>query len=397
MTNYWIVSQLFYPEETSTAYIMTKIAEMLGENSNVNVICGSSNYHSKNLNTQKDLKKEINVIKINTPSLNKNNIFLRILLFFYFTFSVFFKILFKVKKNDTLIIVTNPPTLLVATAFLKRHINFKLIIILQDIFPENAAISGIINKKSVVYKFSLWAMNFAYRKADKLIACGTDMAQHFISKGIEKSNIYVIPNWADQELIDTNPNINRNKYFNLDLTDKVVLAFAGNIGRVQGLENFLKIFKMTNNKKLVLLIIGDGANKKKLEDYVKENRIVNVHFFSSKPREQQLQFLNCSDVGLVTLCEGMIGLGVPSKVYNIMSASKPVLYIGDKNSEIDNYIKLNEIGWSFKWDEEKRLIEFLNKIEITDNLKSLGLNARNFVVNNFTEKNVLNQYKNILN
>lgn len=397
MTNNWIVSQLFYPEETSTAYIMTKIAEVLSENSNVNVICGSSNYQSKNLNTNKELKKEINIIKINTPSLNKNNIFFRIILFLYFTFSVFLKILFSVKKNDTLTIVTNPPTLLVATAFLKRFLNFKLIIILQDIFPENAAISGIINKKSFVYKFSLMAMNSAYTKADKLIACGTDMAQHFINKGIEESSIYVIPNWADQELIESNLKTNRNNYFNLNLSDKVVLEFAGNIGRVQGLENFLKIFNMSNNKKLVLIIIGDGANKKKLEDYVIQNKIINVHFFSSKPRAQQSYFLNCCDIGLVTLCDGMLGLGVPSKVYNIMSMSKPILYIGDSNSEIDNYIKSNEIGWSFSWEEEKEILKFLNSIDNTDNLNTLGVNARDFVLNNFTEKIVLNHYKNILN
>ena len=53
MKKNWIISQIFYPEETSTAYIMTKIGEMLAEGSNVNVICGSSNYQSINLNSKK--------------------------------------------------------------------------------------------------------------------------------------------------------------------------------------------------------------------------------------------------------------------------------------------------------------------------------------------------------
>jgi glycosyltransferase involved in cell wall biosynthesis len=397
MANNWVISQLFYPEETSTAYIMTKIAEMLSENGNVNVICSSSTYQSKNLHTNRKLKKEINVIRVNTPSLNKNNIFLRILSFLYFTLFVFFKILFNVKKDDTIIIVTNPPTLIVATALLKYFLNFKLIIILQDIFPENAEISGIINKNSIIYKLSFIAMNFAYTKADKLIACGSDMAQHFINKGIKETNIFVIPNWADQELLDSTLNVNRNKYFNLDLSDKIVLEFAGNIGRVQGLENFLKILNKINNKKLVLLIIGDGANKSQLENYVNENKFLNVHFYPSKPREQQSQFLNCCDIGLVTLCDGMFGLGVPSKVYNIMSVSKPVLYIGDRNSEIDNYIISNNIGWSFRWEEENKIVDFLNNITNTKHVKNLGKNARNFVVKNFTEKIVLDQYKKILN
>ena len=102
MANNWIVSQLFYPEETSTAYIMTKIAEMLSEKGNVNVICGSSSYHSPNLKTNQTIKEGVNIIRINTPSLNKNNILFRIILFSYFSIAVFFKILFKVKKMTRL-------------------------------------------------------------------------------------------------------------------------------------------------------------------------------------------------------------------------------------------------------------------------------------------------------
>lgn len=399
MATNWIVSQLFHPEETSTAYIMTRIAEMLTDHGNVNVICGSSNYQSKNMHANNPLHKGINLVKIKTPPLNKNNIFFRIILFSFFTFSVFFKILLKVKKNDTVIVVTNPPTVLIIISFLKFIKKFKLIIILQDIFPENAAVSGLIKKNSIIYKISLVAMNFGYKKADHLIACGSDMKDHFVNKGINPNKISVVPNWADNQLVDFDFNFisNRNEYFNLDLSDKIVIEFAGNIGRVQGLESFIKIFRKSMNKKIVLLIIGDGAYKKFLVDYVCDNNIRNVYFFPSKPRNEQANFLNSCDIGLVTLCNGMIGLGVPSKAYNLMSVSKPILYIGDKNSEIDRYISKNNIGWSFNWFEDNEIVNFLDKIESVHDIHVQGTNARNFVINNFTEEKILKQYKSILN
>ena len=49
--------------------------------------------------------------------------------------------------------------------------------------------------------------------------------------------------------------------------------------------------------------------------------------------------------------EGMYGLGVPSKFYNIISSGRPVLYVGDKGSEIYEIIKEFDIGWAFSWDE----------------------------------------------
>ena len=62
----------------------------------------------------------------------------------------------------------------------------------------------------------------------------------------------------------------------------------------------------------------------------------------------------------------MYGLGVPSKVYNSMSAGLPILYVGDEGSEIDRYIKNYNIGWSFNWSQIESLKEFLNNLSLDD-------------------------------
>ncbi len=396
MIKTWIVTQLFYPDETSTGYVMTKIAETLADVSEVNVICGSSSYQSNKLNTDNTIDGRININRINTPKLDKNKLINRVFLFFYFTIAVFFKIVFKIKKDDKLILVTNPPTLLVVIGFLKRIKKFKLIIILQDIFPENAVASGIIKTKSISYQYILKAINYGYKSADQLIACGSDMADFFVKKGITKNKITIIPNWADHLMVLPDSTINRQEYFNLNLENKIVIEFAGNIGRVQGLEKFIDLFNKMSNPNLVLIIIGDGAHKKLLQDLVLFQNISNVYFFESKPRNEQHLFLNSCDIGLVTLCEGMYGLGVPSKVYNIMSAAKPILYIGDKGSEIDLYINNEDIGWSFNWEKENAIISFLNDIAQSELLKRKGENARKFVLANFTEYIVFEEYKKVL-
>ena len=58
MKNIWIISQLFYPDEASTGYVMTKIAETLTDIGQVNVICGSSDYQSKNLSSRDKLNEK---------------------------------------------------------------------------------------------------------------------------------------------------------------------------------------------------------------------------------------------------------------------------------------------------------------------------------------------------
>jgi len=76
-----------------------------------------------------------------------------------------------------------------------------------------------------------------------------------------------------------------------------------------------------------------------------------------------------------------------------MASSKPILYIGDTNSEISKYIKLNNIGWSFSWEKENEILEFLNKINDQNDFIEVGKCARNFAINNFTEEKILRKFK----
>ncbi|WEK19684.1 MAG: glycosyltransferase family 4 protein [Candidatus Pedobacter colombiensis] len=394
---YWIVSQLFYPDETSTGFVMTKIAEQILNIGEVNVICGSASYHSEALSNALEIDERIKIHRVNSPSWNKNNLFLRILGFVIVTISLSWKILFKVKKDDTIILVTNPPTLVILVAMIKKIKRFRMFIILHDIFPENLAVTGIISRNSFLYKVLLKLFNCCYNQADHLIACGSDMKDIFTSKVRSSMPISVITNWADHK--DVYPqSIDRDEYFEENFANKIVLEFAGNIGRVQGLDRFMEVFLKVDHPLLAFVIIGDGAFKDKLLEMKPENYRASVKFIDSKPRSEQNRFLNACDIGLVTLSEGMYGLGVPSKVYNIFAAGKPVLYIGDYNSEVSRYITEHKIGWAFTWDDLDKIELFLKNLNMSDidQIKEKGIHARLVVENKFTKSLVLEQYNNIL-
>ena len=74
----------------------------------------------------------------------------------------------------------------------------------------------------------------------------------------------------------------------------------------------------------------------------------------------------------------MKGLGVPSKTYNLMAAEKPLLYIGDQYSEIDNYVRNFDCGWSFAWENEVEILSFLKNLslEALPVIFEKGLNSR---------------------
>ena len=73
----WIVTELFYPDETSTAFILTKIANALSESHDVNVICGPSSYSGDSLSVTSSgnyLDSRVVVHRVSDTKLDKNRL-----------------------------------------------------------------------------------------------------------------------------------------------------------------------------------------------------------------------------------------------------------------------------------------------------------------------------------
>lgn len=387
----WIVSELFYPDEVSTAQIMTDIALKKAENGNVNVLCGPSGYE-KSYNVQdKKLDDRIKIFRVGLPNLNKNKIFERILRLLLLTIKMSWVIFIKVKKNDNLLIVTNPTFLIIAVSLIKKVKTFNLEILVHDVFPENLIPAGLIKKGTTKYRILSNVFNYSYGCADRLIVLGEDMEKLMREKvSSEKIKIDIIPNYAEVG-IEPLDSFNISNYLSLELENKIVIGFAGNLGRVQGILEFVDLFKNIKNENIVLFIIGDGALRFDIEEIIRNEKLKNIYCIGSKPRSEQIYFLNACNIGLITLKKGMRGLGVPSKTYNLMAASKPLLYVGDEDSEIDIYIKKYNCGWSYSWGQKTELKSFLSKISNNDMelLIQKGINSENAVETHYKKEGVL--------
>ena len=366
MKKTFFISELFYPNQTSTAYILTKIAEkFVAEEELVKVITTNIQYDSNTLES-KDLTG-MEFISVNGSKGIKNSILGRISNAFYNSFALTWKTFRNAGKNDRVFAVTNPVFLIILLGFVQKIKNFNYILLVHDVFPENTIPAGINNPDSLLYEILLKIYNWAYQSPSRLIVLGEDMKQLMQRKGVPVEKISVIPNWFDEELKQP---INLKGNF----SDNITIGFAGNIGRVQAFEKFISIFNKTKNENLRLEIIGEGAQIAECKEIAGNNK--NILFRGPKPRAEQANFISEFDLGLITLSPGMFGLGVPSKTYNLLAMGKPVLFIGDKNSEIDRLNKSKNIGFSFSWDEEDLILDFLNNIKKEDLSKYQSKNKK---------------------
>ena len=359
MKTLWIVSELVPPDETSTAFILGEIANVMSQKYEVKVICGPEVYDKRKKtdpNNKFVLNPDIQVTHVKGVDLDKNTYFGKAMRFAVISWQLYTMAKKSIRVGDKVLLVTNPAPVVALVSKLRKKNNFELNILVHDVFPENTKPAGVKLPK-FIYNVLKNIFDKAYSRADLLIALGRDMKQVLeqkVARFDKQPKVTIIENWADLDIVSP---------IELEMhPDKFVLEYAGNIGRVQGMQAMIEDVKTSGNDKMEFHLWGPGAEENNLKDYTVAYKMSNVVFHGAYLRSKQNEVINSCDLALVTLTEGMFGLGVPSKTYNIMAAGKAVLFIGDPNSEIGLLVKEKEIGYVFEPSDRKGIISFLSNL-----------------------------------
>ena len=381
-----IVTELFYPDETSTARILSTVAESLNERYEVLVLTGPKSYAKEtsiiNLNNNHQM---INVQRVWVPSLNKNKLISRFIRLVLLSFGLAWRVLVVSKRGDIVFSVTNPAPILVLLAGIKKLKRFTLALLVHDVFPENAVATGIISDKATFYSSLQGLFGWAYGSAEAIVVIGNDMAT-IVSHKTKKysSELVLIENWAETDSI-TPISRSESNLAKWGLTDKIVVQYGGNIGRAQGILEFVDCVIPAKNNNVHYVFCGSGALTNQLIRKVQDRP--NFSLKEAYPRSDQRIILGSCDIALILLGPDMYGLGVPSKAYNIMAAGKPILFIGPKDSEIYNLVKHNNIGWAFTWDEVDKVASLIRSLsfEQIGYFVEMGKRARRLAEDKYTK------------
>lgn len=398
---FWVVTELFFPEETSTAYIMTKISQQLASRREVHVLCGPAAYQQSKLMSEEQQLDNIQITRVKAGNWNKDRLLQRVWRLISVSLRLGYALFRKARRGDDVLLVTNPAPLLLLAAGICRWKGLKCYTIVHDVFPENLVVAKLIKPGSIPYRLLRSVFNAAYSRMSVLLVLGRDMKMLFEEKLANyrrRPDIHIIENWADIEIISPGRKTINPLVQGLNITEKVIFQFAGNLGRVQGLQELFSIIREVNNPLLYFMFIGEGACKKDLQHYIVEHNMTNVVILDSFPRSKQQDFLNAADIGIVSLQDGMVGLGVPSKSYNILAAGKPILYIGDRSGEIGQMVEEHEVGWCFRLTDKDELLSFFNSFSAASlaDLELKGQRARSLAVNVYSKERILNRYAQIL-
>ena len=272
-------------------------------------------------------------------------------------------------KFDLVMYSTPPITFCNAIEYVKRRDNAKTYLLLKDIFPQNAVDIGMMSKsgiKGILYKFFRNKEKKLYGFSD-YIGCMSPANVEYVKQNnpeIDNYRVEVCPNCI--EVVDKSINAEERrsirKKYDIPL-EKRVFVYGGNLGKPQGIDFLIEcLHSQENSKDNYFLIVGDGTEYGKIEEFVKSSNQNNIRLMKRLPQEDYDTMVGACDVGMIFLDHRFTIPNFPSRVLSYMQAKIPVLACTDPNTDIGKIIEEAGFGSWCESNDVNGFVECVNKI-----------------------------------
>jgi glycosyltransferase involved in cell wall biosynthesis len=324
---------------------------------------------------------------------------LRVLNVVTFSLSVFMIALKSLRRGDQVIVVTNPPTLPFFAATACKIRGAQCAVLVYDVYPEALVAAGIGTPGRLWVRLLDRLHKKLYRSVDRVIVLGRDMLR-LVQAKIDGPGppVVIIPNWADLSRIRPSSRRENPLLRQLGLLEKFVIEYSGNMGRTHDLEGLVECARILHEHDSIhFLFIGSGAKGPWLHRAVKERGMTNVTILPPQRREDlHISFTAC-DIAVISFVPGMAGVSVPSRMYDVLAAGKPILAVGEPDSELALLVREEHVGYVVETGNPVKIAEAVKTAwSERDSLDQFGRRARSAAEEKYSYESVIQRFRMLL-
>lgn len=297
------VNRFFYPDHSATSQLLTDLTVHLAQaECEVRVLTSRQSSDDPHMIQPRQATfQEVAIVRAWSSRFGRQRLAGRTLDYLTFYMSAFWRLLTMVSSGDVIVAKTDPPMISVIAALVSRLRGATLINWIQDLFPEVASALAV-NGSGWLEQPLRSLRNQSLLAAKRNVVIGEGMARKLAREGIPSDQICVIHNWADGSAIHPiEPEDNRLRA-EWKLHDKFVVGYSGNFGRAHEFDTILSAAEiLRDEKQIVFLFIGDGAQLSSMKRTVQAKHLDNVLFKPYQPREQLALSLSVPDLHVISL------------------------------------------------------------------------------------------------
>jgi len=340
-----LLLNLYYPPDTSaTAKMAETVVNALARENAVTILCGRPSYDPAERRAwqlfRTEETKNVRIVRVGSTDFPRFNMKKRVLNYLTYTALVIPRALFS--TCDAVLAMTDPPFEGIIGAFVALLKGKPYFYNIRDMYPDMAVGGGLMPGGPIAWFWEL-LHRWALRRATKVIVLGEDMRFRIISKGVLAERIEIVRDGVDlgqngKEEIDPDVVAQIRGEF------RFVLVHAGNLGFYGDWEALLGVARELERDRpeIGLVFIGEGAQKPRVQRAAAD--LPNVRFLPFFPASKIPSVLAAADAHIITVRHGLEGVVVPSKMYGILAAGKPMLALVPEFSEAERIVNAAGCG-----------------------------------------------------
>ena len=329
-----LLLNLYYPPDTSaTAKMAATVVEALSARNDVTVLCGRPSYDPVERRAWRLWQSEragcARIIRMGSTDYPRFSMKLRVLNYLSYVALAVPRALFI--SCDVVLAMTDPPFEGIAGALVALLKGRPYVYNIRDMYPD-MALGGALVEPGLLARIWEKLHRWALRRATRVIVLGDDMRARIVAKGVDPSRVEVVRDGTEILPSDALPPVLDPEVISAIRGNfRFVLLHAGNLGFYGAWDTLLTAARALVNDGVGFVFVGDGAQRVHLEAAASGS--TNVRFLPFFPASKIPSVLAAADAHIITVKRGLEGVVVPSKMYGILAAGKPILAVAAKETD----------------------------------------------------------------
>jgi colanic acid biosynthesis glycosyl transferase WcaI len=388
-----LLNQYYPPDTSATAKMAVHIAEKLAQRHRVTVLAGRPSYDPDEYYPysfrRKDVRNGVTVERVGSTAYPRHQMRRRVSNYLSYLALAVPRAL--AIRADIVLAMTDPPVAGIAAAFVARMSNRPFVYNIRDLYPDMAVGGEIVNSGFWVDRWEKMHRR-ALRQAARVVVLGDDMRDRIIAKGVAPERVVIVRDGSS--FPSSLPERSDPLIQKIRSGFSFVAIHAGNLGFYGAWNTLLKAAEILRNENIGLVFVGDGANRVTLEASAQPSP--NVRFLPFFPVEQVPHVMMAGDVHIVTVRRGLEGVVVPSKLYSILAAGRPVLAVAPASTDAARIVTETGCGMSADPDDPAAVAAALSQLRNEPaRLAQMGVRARE-VAAKYARVNELDRFVNVM-
>jgi len=328
-----LLNLYFPPDSSATAKMMQTVVDALSIAHGVTVLCGRPSYDPTERRPWRPYQTEIagraRIIRVGSTAFPRFEMKKRVLNYLSYVALAIPRGL--LVPCDAIVAMTDPPfqgIVGAVVAMLKRK---PYVYNIRDMYPDMAVGGSLVRPgrlATIWEKLHRWAL----RRATRVIVLGEDMRARIIGKGVEPARVLIVRDGT--EILPPHtplPAPDSEVVRAIRGSFSFVLVHAGNLGFYGAWNSLLTAARLLVPEGVGLVFVGDGAQRSEIEAAAAGSG--NIRFLEFFPASKIPSVLAAADAHVITVKRGLEGVVVPSKMYGILAAGKPIVAVAPEATD----------------------------------------------------------------